>query len=79
VRINFREVALWAEKSGKCACGKRRARRQKFYQTLNPYNRNADGQPKSSHEIHEELKVEARAWKAEPIVCERCPKTEPTP
>lgn len=45
--LTFREVALWGERSGNCACGKKRTRRQKFYQTINPFNRNRAGQMKT--------------------------------
>jgi hypothetical protein len=68
----FDKVTLTASKSGKCGCGKQRTRQKQFWQTLNPFNRNAAGVPKSSAEIMTELKEEARLWKQEPITCEAC-------
>ena len=42
-RITFQEVAIHSEKSLPCAggCKRRLKRRQKFWQTLSPFNRNA--------------------------------------
>lgn len=57
----FPEVAITAV--GKNANGKRR--QKKFYQTLNPYNRNNKGKQKTREEIHEELIKEAEEWKKE--------------
>lgn len=68
----FEEDAIYAEKSGKCRCGKRRTRRKKFYQTLNPFNKNADGSVKTREQIHSELKREVEQWKGEPITCDDC-------
>lgn len=69
---SFQEVALRAEKSGKCGCGKRRTRREKFWQTLNPFNKNAEGEPKTAQEIRVELAEKIQAWRAEPITCDDC-------
>lgn len=72
MRINFQEVALHSSKSGKCGCGKRRSRSQKFWQTLSPWNKNDDGSIKDASQIRNELAEQIRAWKAEPITCEKC-------
>lgn len=53
-------------------CGRLRNRQRTFWQTLNPFNRNADGVPKTMVEIEAELGVEAAAWKREPPVCAGC-------
>lgn len=59
----FREISRNAKKSGLCPrCGKRRTRTRRFYQTLNPYNRNLDGSPKTIEQIYEELKVAIADW-----------------
>ena len=66
----FNEVSIRAEKSGKCIiCGKKRKRVRKFWQTLNPFNKKADGTVKSPSDIREELAVKVRKWKEEPIDC----------
>jgi hypothetical protein len=70
--VKFQEVAVYATKASKCDCGKRRSRKQKFWQTINPFNKNAAGQPKSRAEIRQELAAEAMAWEAEPITCSAC-------
>ena len=45
-----------AEKSGDCeVCKERVTRKRTFTQSINPYNRNKDGQPKTKYEILEEL------------------------
>jgi hypothetical protein len=67
IRTTFREVVVYGVKSGKCGCGTRRVRREKFYQTLNPYNRAADGALKTEAQIYEELRVEKKAWELSPV------------
>jgi hypothetical protein len=43
-RIRFDEVSLTGRKSGKChACGKPASRQTRFWQTISPFNKNADG------------------------------------
>lgn len=71
-RINFDEVSLGGTKSGKCACGKRRTRSQKFWQTINPFNKNADGTIKTREDILAKLRIEREEWRAKPITCEAC-------
>jgi hypothetical protein len=71
--IRFREVKLYGNKTGKCGCGKRRVRRQKFYQTISPFNLDKKtGQPKSEATILEELRERVAAWQDEPITCDKC-------
>ncbi len=65
MRMVFQEVATRASKSGICPhCGKRAVRNEKFYQTINPFNKTADGRVKDYHDIHAELAVTRAAWKA---------------
>lgn len=73
-RITFGQITIYGEKSGKCACGKRRKRHRRFYQTINPFNKNAQGAPKSADEIRAELRATRDAWMQEPIACEACKK-----
>jgi hypothetical protein len=72
VRIGFAVVEMTGYKSGKCKCGKHRRRQKTFSQTINPFNKNAEGMPKSREEIYQELKETIAKWKKEPITCEDC-------
>ena len=68
--LTFNEVKLQAKKSGKCViCGKRRNRAKTFWQTLNPFNKNADGTVKTRFDINTELQTQANIWQREPINC----------
>lgn len=67
---SFREASLRAEKTSNCVtCGKRRKRAKTFWQTVNPFNKKADGTVKSLFDIIEENKANAYAWKEKPIDC----------
>lgn len=69
----FAEVPVYAEKSVPCTvCGKKVRRQKKFAQTLNPFNKDAQGRPKTSGQIRVELRAEADAWKAEPETHPKC-------
>ena len=70
----YERVQVGAYKAGPCAiCGKRAERRETFGQTLNPFNRNADGSVKTRHEIWNEICAEARKWEqAGPVLHARC-------
>jgi hypothetical protein len=60
---SFQRVNLPAEQAGKCpVCAKRVVRRQTFWQTINPWNKNAEGQPKTYDEIRVDLRAERDAW-----------------
>ncbi|TDR82163.1 hypothetical protein [Paludibacterium purpuratum] len=64
MRQTFVKVTLTATRTWKDpATGKRRSQTKTFFQTLNPFNRNADGQPKTRDEIYVELRAESEAWK----------------
>lgn len=70
MRETYREFKVSARKSGKCpCCGKRIARQKTFYQTMNPFNLNAEGIPKSASEIFASLEDEAAEWRSEPVSC----------
>ncbi|HDV9097244.1 TPA: hypothetical protein QIZ65_004082 [Enterobacter kobei] len=69
----FDEISTFAEKSGKCdVCGKACKRREKFYQTLNPFNKNADGSVKTYQEIRKEIELKAIEWKLKPVRHAKC-------
>lgn len=64
MRVYFQEVKLHGLKSGKCpVCGKTVTLSKKFFQTLNPFNKNADGTIKSHGDIYKELTVQLSEWK----------------
>lgn len=70
---HFEEVGFSSTKTGTCpACGKPARRTQRFYQTLNPWNTNAAGQPKTRQEIIDALRVEAEKWKQKPTYHAKC-------
>ncbi|KAB1146762.1 hypothetical protein F7R91_14375 [Streptomyces luteolifulvus] len=71
----FREIKHQASKSLPCpACGKKLRRQRTFSQTLNPFNKNKDGQVKTELEIVRELVVVASKWEAEPEPHPACQK-----
>lgn len=73
-RIWFDAVNLRTTRSGKCAggCGKRTRRVILVTQTVNPFNKNKSGVPKSREEILVELRAEIASIKAGPLYCTRC-------
>lgn len=73
-RVTFNEVSIQGNKTVKCAraCGQSLKRSLKFWQTLSPFNKNADGKPKTRDEIQGELKAERSKWLTEPEICKRC-------
>jgi hypothetical protein len=71
--IRFAEVKHIAIKSVPCeVCGKKVRRQQTFWQTLNPFNKNASGFPKDASEIRAELRVVAAEWEQQPERHARC-------
>jgi hypothetical protein len=72
----FQEVKYPITKRIPCrTCGKKFARSTTLYQTINPFNKNADGQPKTYPEIWKELRVEAEAWQPDDL-CGKCKHAE---
>lgn len=70
---NFQKVEIQAKKSGTCGkCGKKCSRSKIFGQTLNPYNKNADGKIKNRSEIMAEVEVQAKQWSLEPVYHSKC-------
>lgn len=72
MRVEFEQVSLWGQKKGKCACGKIRTRSTTIVNTINPYNKNAKGVPKTRKEVEESVKQQLEAWKTKPIYCANC-------
>lgn len=72
-RYVFEEVTVPASKNVKCAtCGKSVRRSKTFMATLNPFNVNEAGDPKSRGEILVGLRQKATAWLTEPEECTPC-------
>lgn len=73
-RIIFSEVTLYSKRTFKCVtCGKRRVRRRKFWQTLNPFNKNPDGTVKSELDISRELAAQIAVWQPTECGCAGTP------
>jgi hypothetical protein len=73
--IRFERVPLTASKTVKCAgCGRRLRRQRTFEQTLNPWNKNAQGLPRTRQEILAALREQAAEWKLRPETCGACPE-----
>jgi len=71
--VNFEKVSLTAIKSCKCkGCGKTIRRQKKFYQTINPFNKNKDGRVKTRKEILKELKERIATWNLQDEWHEKC-------
>lgn len=69
----FEVVKHLAVKTFRCpTCGRPGRRQRTFRQTINPFNKNADGQVKTRAEIMVELKVQAAEWERTPTLHEGC-------
>lgn len=74
----FQEVAVYGEKSGKCPkCGKHYKRREKFWSTINPWNKNKDGIMKTYDEVYDDVVKKQKKWLAEPIEPHNCKEKLP--
>jgi hypothetical protein len=63
VTWRYEAVKFPVKKSFTCTvCGRRGQRSKTFRQTINPFNKNADGVPKTYREIWAELEVVAAGW-----------------
>lgn len=73
--VQFEQIKVTAQKRFDCSrCGKQCQRTRSFAQTLNPFNKNADGTVKDRQTINIQIRDEAKAWLAAPgmcVVCER--------
>jgi len=55
--VSHKVTKKWVDETGK-----KRQQTQKFEQTLNPYNRDATGAPKSREQIWAEIRAQGEAW-----------------
>lgn len=66
----FLEIGLGGKKRFRCSCGKRVARQRRFWQTLNPYNLNEKGNPKTHGQIMAECRAALVKWQQRQEPCE---------
>lgn len=64
MKVTFDEVVVKATKRWK-EDGKARTKTRKFYQTMNPFNKNADGTVKTRDQIMAEITAERDTWISE--------------
>lgn len=75
ITTTFEEVSLRGEKTVKCGgCGKRLVRRTTLTNTINPWNLNKQGKPKTREEILVKLRKEREDWIKEKEFCKHCEK-----
>jgi len=76
----FKEITLPVTKTVPCraGCGKKVRRSTTLSQTVNPWNKDADGNPKSAEQIRAELKAEAERWHPVNDIHPGCLDTAPT-
>ena len=59
----FPYVRIRARLRGDCpVCGKTTTRTCVFEHTVNPFNRRADGEPKTQDEVRDDVTAEANTW-----------------
>lgn len=69
----FQPVKRIGSKSLPCPkCGKLVRRKTTIVHTINPYNKNAQGIPKSLLEVTMDVSAELNEWRAKPEVCTKC-------
>jgi len=61
--VRYEEVEAVREQRGKCpTCGKWVVRKHSVINTVNPFNKNADGYPKTHREVREAVEAKANEW-----------------
>jgi hypothetical protein len=70
---NFGKVWVRSCRRGRCAaCGRRTQQTIKLWQTINPFNKNSSGLPKSHEEILRELNAELVQKTSTLLLCSGC-------
>ena len=73
----FERVPWTAKKTVPCTvCGKNIRRQRTFEQTLNPFNKTADGRVKTIKDIYPELSAKAEDWQQQPETHDTCQQQE---
>ena len=76
-QIKFEEVTHPVTKRVDCrVCGKKITRSTTLSQTISPFNKGADGQPKTREQIRAELKAESETWQPRNNVHAPCAQIE---
>lgn len=71
--MTFDKITAQGRASFKCAkCGKKRTRTKSFWMTQNPFNKDANGIPKSREQVFADVRAEAAKWSKETNVCAAC-------
>ncbi len=75
--IRFQEVKYPVKRRVECAggCGKKLTRQTTLTQTINPFNKNADGSVRTYSDIWRELRDKSAEWKPE-ATCPACSNSE---
>lgn len=74
-KVTFDDFTI-IDRSGVCSiCGKKRKRRLKFSQTVNPFNTNLDGTVKTYDEVRDAVRTQHKASLPLPFVCAKCDTT----
>jgi hypothetical protein len=61
-RHNFMEVSVTGTRRWKTEDGRKKQRTKKFFQTLSPFNKTAEGVPKTREQIMLEIVRERNLW-----------------
>jgi hypothetical protein len=76
----YERVERWVEKTVSCrVCGKKLKRSTTLGQTINPFNKDAEGNVKNRYQIQAELKVAAEAWQPTNDIHAKCREIEAAP
>ena len=62
MKVFFEEVSVKATRKWIDCNGKKRQETKKFYQTINPFNKNTDGTVKNYTQIMEEICAKGNEW-----------------
>ena len=74
---HYTPISLTGFKRLKCTgCGKTVRRQKTFTQTMNPFNKNAEGKPASRAEIMDKLRLEVAEWEQKEVTCSWCAESE---
>jgi hypothetical protein len=62
MKKGYWEICISGTKTWVDQNGHKRRKTKKFWQTVNPYNKNDDGSPKTGKQIYKELCLEMDEW-----------------
>lgn len=71
--VTYDQYKARATRKLRCrGCSKLMTRSRTFSKTVNPFNKHADGTPKSPAEVQADVDAEAKAWQPERPTCADC-------